>query len=102
MRYQELISLVTKTTSVNAQGDTIPAKVLRVVYANKKSIRQSEFYQAASTGLRPQLMFEIRSVEYQNEDELVYGTDTFRIIRTYDKGEIIELIAGGIVGEAVR
>jgi len=102
MRYQDTISLLKSTVADNDIGDSVPVKTSRTVYANKKSIRQSEFYQAATTGLRPQCMFEIRTVEYQNEDELIYDGETLRIIRTYDKGEYIELIAGGIVSETVR
>jgi SPP1 family predicted phage head-tail adaptor len=64
----------------------------RQVYVNKKSVRQSEIYQAASVGLRPELMFEIRSQEFQNEERLRYNGKVYEIIRMYDRGEITELV----------
>jgi SPP1 family predicted phage head-tail adaptor len=79
-------------------GDAIPADTKKQVYANKKSIRQSEFYQAAATGLRPELMFEVRTSDYNGQPKLEYESVTYNIIRTYDKnGEITELICQGTV-----
>jgi SPP1 family predicted phage head-tail adaptor len=75
----------------------------RTVYADKKSIRQSEFYQAQATGLKPDLMFVVRSVDYNNETKLVYDSKRYNIIRAFDKnGEFVELICQGIVGTEVR
>lgn len=75
----------------------------RTVYADKKSIRQSEFYQAQATGLKPEIMFVIRSSEYDNETKLIYNMKRYNIIRAYDtKNEMTELICAGIVGTEVR
>jgi len=83
-------------------GDVINAPVKREVYADKQSIRQSEFYQAATTGLRPQFMFVVRTIDYNQEPKLEYNSKTYNIIRTYDKdGEMTELICQGIVNGVV-
>jgi SPP1 family predicted phage head-tail adaptor len=75
----------------------------RTVFADKKSIRQSEFYQSQATGLRPDLMFIVRSVDYNDETKLVYDSKRYNIIRTHSKnGEFVELICQGIVGTEVR
>ena len=37
------------------------------VFCNKKSVRQSEFYQAQAQGYKPELMFVVRSSEYNGE-----------------------------------
>jgi len=98
MLYRDIISLITETFTVNDMGDAIPADTKKQVYANKKSIRQSEFYQAAATGLRPELMFEVRTSDYNGQPKLEYESVTYNIIRTYDKnGEITELICQGTV-----
>lgn len=80
-------------------GDVITTTVERMTYANKKSIRQSEFYQAQATGLSPELAFEVRSMEYENEQLLKYDKTTYRVMRTYNKGEHTELICEGIVNQ---
>ncbi|MDR2531463.1 MAG: phage head closure protein [Oscillospiraceae bacterium] len=73
-------------------------KKKRRIFCNKKSIRQSEFYQAHAQGYRPELMFEIRSSEYRGEMYLEYNGKMYRKIRTYDKnGEIMELVVNSMV-----
>ena len=63
------------------------------VFANKKSVRQSEFYQALAGGLRAELMLEIRSIDYNNEKRISYNSVKYDVIRSYDKnGEITEII----------
>lgn len=103
MFFRDVIELISTTETVNGMGDTIDQKAYRQVFADKQSIRQSEFYQAAATGLKPELMFVIRVFEYQNEQSLRYNDKEYGIIRTYSKdGEMIELICAGIVGTEVR
>lgn len=98
MLFRDVIELISTTPGEDEIGNPIRIPTPREVYANMKSIRQSEFYQAAATGLKPELMFEIRSVDYQGEKEMSYNEKKYSIIRTYDKnGEIIELICGGVV-----
>lgn len=101
MLFKEIVELVSITKTENSMGDVLDVKTTRQVFANKKSVRASEFYQAMSTGLRPELMFEIRSVEYQEEPKLIYNGKEYNIIRVYDKnGEITELIVQGAVNNA--
>jgi SPP1 family predicted phage head-tail adaptor len=96
--WRDVINLVAVTNGENVMGDPIETETSRQVFANKKSIRQTEFYQAASTGLKPEIMFEIRSIEYFDEPKLEYENKTYTIIRTYSKnGEILELICSGLV-----
>ena len=98
MLFKDVIKLISITPSENNMGDVIGAKTTKEVYADRQSIRQSEFYQAAATGLRPEIMFVIRSIDYGGEPKLEYDSKTYTIIRTYDKdGELTELICQGVV-----
>ncbi|TCT23389.1 SPP1 family predicted phage head-tail adaptor [Melghiribacillus thermohalophilus] len=100
MIWRDVIDLITVTRTENDIGDTIEEETARQVFANKKSIRQSEFYQAMQTGLQPELMFEVRTSDYQGEKKLSYNNTTYSIIRTYTKNEeITELICSGLVGD---
>jgi SPP1 family predicted phage head-tail adaptor len=91
-------------TETIIKGEPVQSMVYHEVFANKKSVRQSEFYQASIAGLKPELVFEIRSFEYNNDKKLRYPSgDTgivYDIIRTYDRGEIIELTVSSFVGGA--
>lgn len=100
MLFRDVISLITVTTTENELGDTIEVSTERQVFADKQSVRQSEFYQAAATGLRPELMFVVRTIEYNGETKLKYNGKEYTIIRTYDKdGELTELICQGVVNK---
>ena len=101
MLYRDVIKLISITTTENDMGDTIEVQDERQVFADKQSIRQSEFYQAAATGLRPELMFVVRTIEYNGETRLKYNGKEYSIIRTYDKdGELTELVCQGVVNRA--
>ena len=73
----------------------------REVYTNKKSVRQSEAYQAAAVGLKPELMFEVRSFDYEQEERIDYNGKLYEISRVYDRGEITELVCIAITGSEV-
>lgn len=74
----------------------------REVLADKRSIRQNEFYQAVATGLRPEVMFVVRTVEYTWERYLTYNGKDYTIIRTYDRDDdMTELICEGAVATEV-
>lgn len=99
MLFREVINLISITDSTNDLGDAIKVQTKREnIFADKQSIRQSEFYQAAAVGLKPELTFIIRSCEYNQEHMLEYNSKTYNIIRTYEKeDEFIELICQGVI-----
>lgn len=94
MLWRDTLDLVTTTQSQNSFGEYVdgtPSK--RTVFANKKSIRQSEFYQAHAQGIRPEVMFEVRVIDYADETRLEYDSKVYFIVRTYSKNdETLELI----------
>ena len=100
MLFREVINLITIVKTKNSVGSWTEVETPKQVYADKKSIRQNEFYQAQSTGLRPELMFIVRSSEYSGETRLSFDNKKYEIIRTYDKdNEFTELICQGLVGD---
>lgn len=101
MLFRDVVKLISVATAENDIGDPVEVPVKREVFADKQSIRQSEFYQAAATGLRPELMFVVRSIDYNGEQKLKYNDKEYTIIRTYDKdGELTELVCQGVVNRA--
>ncbi|CAM3526292.1 phage head closure protein [Paenibacillus lupini] len=68
------------------------AETDRTVFANKKSVARSEFYQAFANNLKPTIIFEVRSVEYEGEQKLQHNGVDYIILRTYSRNdETIEL-----------
>lgn len=75
------------------------------LFANKESVRQTEFYQAMQAGLETQAIFSIWSHEYDEERVLVHDNKYFTIVRTYEKGDYVHLTCTkrrGVFDEAVR
>lgn len=96
--YNEVITLRTMVKVKNAYGDILEAPVDREVYARLQSIGQSEFYQAAASGFKPEVKFILADfLDYENEKYVLYqayGTDepeTYSVIRTYRSGNQLEL-----------
>ena len=100
MFFRDTIDLINVTTTVNDIGNIVETETSRTVFADKGSIKQSEFYQAMAQGLKPELTFIIRTIEYENEPMLEYNSKPYTIIRTYEKDEFIELICQGGVNNA--
>ncbi|HEX9060408.1 MAG TPA: phage head closure protein [Clostridia bacterium] len=94
MLFKDEISLIVVENTTNDNGFTEKVETSnRTVFANKKSVRQSEFYQAANINVELTQMFEIRTEDYEGEKIIKYDNNYYYIMRTYDKnGEITELV----------
>lgn len=97
--YDETIQLIKHSTTVDRYGDTIKTEDRREVFAELKSIGQSEFYQAAAVGYKPEIKFVLADyLEYKHEDSVAYtefGQDEeiiYDIVRTYRNGNELELV----------
>lgn len=58
-------------------------KVKTTIFCKKKSITRSEFYQANQAGIRPNLIVDIHSFEYNNQEFAEFGGKEYRILKTY-------------------
>ena len=98
MLWRDVGKLCTKQVGLDNLRRPIKKLIKKEIYCNKKSIRQSEFYQAMAQGIRPEIMFEIRFADYNNETHFEYENKLYRIIRTYTKNnEILELVCNSVV-----
>lgn len=85
MEFITPILFVSNNKSIDDSGDKIKTPLPdRKVLSNKLSIGQKEFYEAHTSGLKPELKFEVRMFEYKGEDTLKYNGVTYNIIRTFD------------------
>jgi len=86
MRYNKVIKLISLTIAQDGYGNEVEERTEREVFANENSIGSSEYYNAASQGLRPELKFEIRSIEYSGEKEIKFDGDIYNIIQSQSMG----------------
>lgn len=90
-RWSDVVYLGTPVETL-VNGEVITSYTLVKRYVNRLSIRQNEYYDAMNTGLKPELMFEIRTLEYNGQPTLKHNNIDYKVMRTYDKGEFTELI----------
>lgn len=102
MYWNSVISLGQKIENV-VKGEIIATTEYTEVFANKLSIRQSEFYESQKVGLRPELGFAVRIEQFNNHDSVEYKGKKYEIIRTFEnmKNETIELYLSTYTGEAL-
>ena len=96
--FDSVITLMKETNTINEYGDTVQTFTKRTVFAEVKSIGQSEFYQAEAVGLKPEIKFVIADfADYQNEKQLKYtpfgGTEEiYTVLRTYRNKINLEIV----------
>lgn len=93
MRNEQII-LNTKVVSgedVNVVGTT--------VFAEKKSVKRSEFYAAYQVGLNVKHAFEVDADDYafasvngEDPTELIYNGKRYVIVRAYEKDGLVEVV----------
>lgn len=91
MYNHELILLGTGYTE-DELGNQIPNEPRNTILCKVNSIGRNEFYSAASSNLKPEIVFTIHKYEYENERKVVFEEQRYSVLRTYATGfEELEL-----------
>ena len=73
-----------KSGNIDEYGDPIDKETKRDIFCQVKSIGQTEFYQAQTVGVKPELKVLISDyLDYQDEVEAIVGKIRYKILRTY-------------------
>lgn len=93
-RWSSELQLLSVVEGVNENGYPEEMELLsELIFGNKKSVRSSEFYQAASIGKAVQVMFEIYTADFiENAKYVVYKDKQYEIVRYYENGDKTEII----------
>ena len=89
--WRDVVKLITLTITKDAIGQEVITETYTEAFAEKNGIQRTEFFTAGQTGIKPALMFKIREIDYNGEESLEFEGVTYKIYRTYPKGEMIEL-----------
>lgn len=97
--YDAVIKLISENKEVDEYGDMVIKETERSVFAELKSIGQSEFYQAQALGLKPEIKFVLPDyLEYRWEQKLRFqdfGEEEEReysVLRTFRSNNTLELV----------
>lgn len=75
----------------------------REVFAELRSIGQSEFYQAQATGYKPELKFVLADyLDYDGETLVEYTSTLYRVLRTFRAGQSLEIVVSLASAEEVE
>ena len=64
------LTLIKESYGFDSVGNQTIKEIKTEVFCSCKSITRSEFYNAATTGFKPSIVFVINSFEYNNEEKL--------------------------------
>ncbi len=97
-----IISLIRREeTGVDSHGNAVYTETETLVYAEDISIRQTEFFQAAAVGFKPERCLKMYAFEYHGEQLCELDGERYNIYRTYlaQGSDRIELYLTAIVGD---
>ena len=69
----------------------------KMIYCNVKSIGLTEFYQAQSVGLKPELKIEARLIDLDGATHFKCNNKLYKILRTNKKEDSIELVLTSMI-----
>jgi len=100
MTYDYELILVDQVITADAIGNQIPLESETTILCDLKSISRSEFYNAAVTDLKPEMIFVVHTCEYNAQEKVIFGGVRYNVIRTYAVGtEELELTCEKIAGD---
>ena len=79
----EITLIAKKITGQDKLKQNITEEVKTKLLCRKRSITRSEFYQANQAGIRPSLVVDIHSFEYDNQELAEFDGKKYRILKTY-------------------
>lgn len=90
--YNDVIELGKPAVVEDDYGNQSKEYVFREVFAEVKSVSQSEYYTAAQSGFKPAFKMILADYyDYDEEDTVLYNDVLYRITRTYRNGLQLEL-----------
>ena len=86
MRMEHVVKL--RTLTVTADSGGFPSKSVSnmEVYADQKSVRQSEYYAADAQGKRLDMVLVINADDWNGATEVEYNNTVYNIERAYQVG----------------
>ena len=87
-----IVTLIGKDHSfIDENGNEKTNRIETEIFGTLKSVGLREFAAASQMGLKPELMVEIWSFEYNGEEKIKLEEKLYSIYRTYQKGDRLEL-----------
>lgn len=97
--FKDVIKLITtKKVSNGGGGFETVVDSQKIVFADKKSAKRTEFYLAAQADLQAETEFKISLFDYEDERIIEHEGKFYSVIRTYETGDYIEITCQKRIG----
>lgn len=83
MTYDHELKLIKQTFTEDEIGNQVPVEQEIPILCGLKSVARSEFYSAATAGLKPEAVFVLHAYEYEGQQKVVFEGARYKVIRTY-------------------
>lgn len=83
---EHVVKLRTITTTEDANGFMVPSATTVNVFADKLSVRQSEYYAADAKGKQLDMVLRINADDWGEQEEVEFNGVIYEIVRAYQKG----------------
>ena len=91
MMFRDVITLVSESPAAHGVLDDV-TETQKQAFCSVRSVGMTEAYQAMSNGLHPQFVFVLSDyADYDGEKVAIYHGKRYRVIRTYQQNQGIEL-----------
>ncbi len=84
MYFSDKVKLRKINRTSDSDGYDIKSITEREVWADRHSVKRTEFYAAQNVGIKTDIAFTVRIEDYDNETELSYNGTIYDIVRTYE------------------
>lgn len=99
MEYTDELKLIKSVATQDSIGNTIYQETSTTILAKPNVVGTREFYNAMMVGIRPTAELQIRSLNYDGEEEVEYKGVRYAVIRTIPKGKFdLVLVIGQKTG----
>lgn len=90
--WNETLELGKLDIITNENGVEEEVLTKREIFCNEKSVGMNEFYQSSKEGREIKIIFEIKLLDYEKEQYVIYDGSKYEVRRTYKvNSEDIEL-----------
>lgn len=86
--YDNVASLLKATERQDVYGNILEEYTEREVFVKPRSVYANDFYNAATVGLKPEIVLVLNNVaDYEGEKMVLFNGELYTVIRTYQRPE---------------
>lgn len=98
--FDNVATLYSAVETQDNVGNVIETLTGKQVFVKPRSVYSNDFYAAATTGLKPEVVLQLFFADYNGEKTVEYDGITYEVIRAYRRPEsdTLELTLQKVIG----